>query len=225
MIKLLAKTSTSTESVEIPQSWDELSTDMFQRIATEWDCKDAIKLFSIASGIDYDGIRDSKDRTLETKLIAAIQFIYKSPIEWDNIKSPETLEINGKSIVIPKNIAALTIGQSIVLKQRIQEYANEFKHRKDVPVFIKDFYFDGLISYAIAIYLQPIVYDCPFDTLKAYELEREILKMPITKTYPIGFFLLARLMGFGRHSITNWIVSKKETILMMRPLRWLRWKS
>lgn len=198
MIKLKAISNTMDQTVELAQSWDETSTELFQRIATEWDCKDIVKLFSIVSGIEYKAIRESTNGGLEVKLFAATKYIFDQKTNFGDRPIPKSIEWKGREVKIPRNIGKLSIGQSIALKQRMYEHAERMKDKLQVPMFSKDFLFDGLIAYACSVYLQPLIDQVPFDSDLAADIESEILRQPITFTYPLGFFLLTNVNGSGK---------------------------
>lgn len=228
MIKLKAITVDSEQIVELPQSWDEVPTLMFQRIATEWDCKDLISLFSIVSGIDYQAIRESRDGNLERKLFGATQFIFQSKTDFSKLPMPKAFFWRGREIKVPRNLGKLSIGQSVALKQRMFDHANIMKDKLQAPMFAKDFLFDGLISYACSVYLQPLIDSVAFDSDLATDIEQEILKLPITSTYPLGFFLLTNVSGYGKSLKTDylpWTRSIKNglmTILSKMTVTWIR---
>ena len=47
----------------------------------------------------------------------------------------------------------------------------------------------------VANIMQPIIQDCEWNRKKVEELEKEILKLPITQTYPLARFFLPKLMN------------------------------
>jgi hypothetical protein len=214
MIKLIAVNQTGEDVFECPQSWDETPTQTFQRIATEWDWENFLKLISIVSGIEFDYIRESTDGKLEVKLIAAVQYIVnpKKVTEWDKLPIPKSIEYKGRTIELPKK-TVITIGQSIAIRQAMQVYALRFKDNLTIRSFVKDFFFDGLVAYAASVYLQPIITSQSFDSDLAKDVEDELLKMPITQIYPIGFFLLMKLQRTGKdlNSVSmTWMDSVKH---------------
>jgi len=61
------------------------------------------------------------------------------------------------------------------------------------------------MSIVTAIYLQPLydkkyygLKESLFDFHRAKELEKHILKLPITEVFPIGFFFLKQLRSYGK---------------------------
>jgi hypothetical protein len=208
MLKLNATTTKGDHKVSCPESWSETSVDQFQRIVKEWDGQDWIKLFSILSGVEANDIETSTDHKLETALYQCIQFVFaKSELEDLPIPNEITLRPIWYSdaplvcdvVKIPRKIGRMTIGQAIQARKLLEE-------TRDIR---------EAISSVTAIYFQPLIDRTPFDMMRAIEIEQVILKMPITKIYPIGFFLLRRLNKSGRkrrgvfHRIRNWLRSKR----------------
>lgn len=204
MLKISVTTNKGSHKISCPQAWDETSVEQFQRIIKEWDGADWIKLFSILSGLHVDDIETSTDHKLETALYQSIQFVF-AKFELEDLPIPETLDLKPiwfkdcplvpDSVAIPKNIGRLTIGQAIQAR-KLLEGVSDLR--------------EG-ISMVTAIYLQPLIDKGGFDMLHAIELEQTILKMPVTKIYPIGCFFLRRLSGYG----------KKQESVWLRMIRWI----
>jgi hypothetical protein len=184
-------------TLSIPESWNEISVEQYQRIVKEWDGYDWIKLFSILSGLEVNDISTSTDGKLETTLYRCIQFVFEKS-ELENIPMPKKLELRTiwfkdsplvyDSVTIPENLGRLSIGQAIQARKLLEE-------SKDIR---------ECISSVTAIYLQPLIDKGPFDMLRAIEIEQVILKMYISKIYPIGFFFLNQLSESGRKHESVW---------------------
>jgi hypothetical protein len=98
-----------------------------------------------------------------------------------NKEVPDYLVIDKKKVKIPKDIGGLTIGQNILVAQ----VGSDAKVKEE------------LLSLATAIFLQPLYDNCELDYDKALILRDKIRLEPITKIYPVGFFLLNPQIGFG----------------------------
>lgn len=181
-MKLTVTTDKQTRTYEIAESWDKLSTRTYQRILAEWDGKDLVRLFSIMSGIDYAFISTSDSEELEDSLLIATKFIYDEKPDFKDVPVPDEITLLGKTIKVPGNLGRLSIGQNIHVRQRLAKSKT----------------YDELISFTCAVYLQPLLDQGSFDLDRAEEIEKHILDLPITKTYPIGFFLLRQLGSSGR---------------------------
>lgn len=200
--------SKGTKKITLPNCWSELPTGVYQRIMKEWDKKDIVQLFSILSGKDYKVLHDTKDPDLEQRLYDSIQFLYESEPKFKEAELPKFFIFDKHYIPIQKDATALTIGQSVIVRQRLDEASS----------------YDELISIAIAVYIQPLADRSEFDPFKAFDLEEKIKELPITETYPLGFFLLRPLMKPGKitgnkwsHIFTQWLrVFTKSAGLIQR---------
>lgn len=203
-------TDKGKRKVKIPQYWHEVTTRQYQRMVTEWDASDLVKLFSILTGIEHNTLSETKDPDLEQALIESVRFIYDTEPAFKNDPPPPYIEIYGKCIEIPKRLEPLSIGQSILVRQ----------HMDKAKVF------DELLSITMAIYLQPF-YDCEaypvtkktksgfvesfeerqgrFNPDRVEALHEKILDMPISDVYPVAFFLLKPLMKSGESTIARWL--------------------
>lgn len=197
MLKLTCTTNKGKEKVSCPERWDEVSVDQFQRIIREWDGQDWLQIFSILSGLNVNDIRTSTDHKLETALYQCIQFVFAKS-ELEDLPIPEEMTLRPiwlsdaplvcDVVKIPKKIGKLTIGQAIQARKLLEG-------TKDIR---------ECISSVTAIYFQPLIDKTDFDFLRAMEIEQVIAKMPITKIYPIGFFLVRRLNEYGRKPDYIW---------------------
>lgn len=191
--------SKGIRELNIPISWETLSTGQFINMATDWDGEDLVKLFSILSGIEYKTLEKTHDFILEEQLLNATKFVYDSPMDFKDAPPPHWVEVGKKKIRIPVKVGSLSIGQSIHV-------------RKAMDKCIADKVgYDRLIAFIVAIYLQPF-YELSqeeldkqpafeglsFDFHNAMLLEEEVLKMPITKTFPLAAFFLRKLTKPGQ---------------------------
>jgi len=181
MLRLQARTQNKTSIIECPESFSETATFKFQKLISEWDGEDWCQLFSILSGMDVDQVRESKDGKLEAMFYQCISFVFTEKIDFEKLPLPETLSINSKIIPIPRDLGRLSIGQAIQARKSIEGV-------KDTR---------ECLSIITAIYLQPLLDNAKYDHLRAIEVEQEILLMPITSIFPIGFFFLRQLRPSG----------------------------
>lgn len=179
-----------------------------QAISRDWDCVDKVKLFNILTGTEYSSVRQSTE--IGGTFWDIISFAYSPKVVKDT-PLPKVIKINDKIITIPKRVGKLTIGQSIAVRQKMEEVQARIEKESKINednrkyCFTEGFYFDEMISFAVAIYLQPLYDGGEFDDEKAEALEAVILKMAITDVYAIGFFLLTQQLNFGNKSITGWL--------------------
>lgn len=193
---LTARTSAGKIEITTPENWDETTVEHYQNIIGKWDKSDWVQLFSLVSGIENAAISESKDDKLAGALYKTIEYVY-ADFNWDGLSIPKSLELRPifakdypdviSNVIIPKGIGNLSIGQAIQARRSIEGF-NDIR--------------EG-ISMVTAIYLQPMI-DGKFDMLQVIRLEQVILKMSITKVYPVGFFLLMQLTRRGSWLTKIW---------------------
>lgn len=188
MLTITTRTNKGKKHViRVPESWEEVTVEMFIRIVKEWDGEDWIKLFSILTKQDYDGIFNSKDGNLEGKLYRVIEFVLVK-FDFEALKPPSFIMFNSRQVEIPKNIGRLSIGQTIQARKSLEGI-------EDIR--------EG-ISIVTAIYLQPLIDKSKYDHLRAIEVEQEVLQMSIVHVFPVGFFLLKKLNVYGNKRMPVW---------------------
>jgi hypothetical protein len=196
-LKFNIHTSKRQVKVDTPGCWAKTTTAQYERLISEWDEKDLVQAFSILTGIDAKTISNMVDPEIEDWLFVATDYLFREPQYFKELPLPETVTLRGKEIKIPKRVEGFTIGQSIQVRQKLDTVKM----------------YEEAISYAVAVYLQPKVDGGDFDDDKALELLVEIKKIPITVTYPIGFFLLRKLM---RHGGIGWNFARHIRHLLRR---------
>jgi hypothetical protein len=168
-----------------PTCWETVATRKYQRMVKEWNWqepdeakRDYGHLHSILTDTDYV----FKDLTPEMEVTIGnrLQWFIDTPFPRYN-KLPKLFVIGDRAVEIPKNVGDLSIGQNIMMRQVID----------------KSNYLEENIARAIAIYLQPKLDKSRFNVDRVNELEKEILEMPIHRTFALGFFLLKRANGIG----------------------------
>lgn len=170
--------------IQCPACYEELSTEKYQQIVKEWEPekdvadRDFFRLFCMLTDTDYAGIIRTPEN--EVSIWNAVSWYVTRLID---CAKPEVMEVNGKVVEI-KTIGELFIGQAIHIRRRLE----------------KSTYLNECIAGALAIGIQPLVDGGEFDIKRVEALEREILAMPITRTYGAGFFLLQRAENFGRRT-------------------------
>jgi hypothetical protein len=184
------------QKAKVPATMFEWSTGLFQTLVKEWDGKDRVKLFCIFTGWEYEKIMASKSPELDEMIMKITQHAFTNQLALDTIPVPYSFKIKGIEVPIPKKIEAMTIAQNMHVR-------NALMACKDIR---------ELISYCLAIYLQPYI-DGEFDYEKALTFEEEIKEKPIIETYALGFFLLMRLRNAGK---SGW----PDLLRLIRLSRW-----
>lgn len=168
---------------ECPVSWEECKVRTYQRLKTEAKEGDhAVKIFSILTGTEFSKVWEAQAEDIEAGIYQATAFVFNQPETFREEPKPQYFRLGNETVLVPQKIGSLTVGQNFRMRQELAAAAKEGK-----PL-------ESLLSIATAIYLQPLVDRAPFDMDRARELEKEILEMNIYDVFPIGFFLLNRLM-------------------------------
>jgi hypothetical protein len=175
------------KKLKAPICWEECTLEVFQRIFRECDDGDnLVKIFSAITGTKFKDIWADANEELDAAIYQVTAFVVNQKQDFRTKKLPTKIRISGKTVVIPKKLEALTIGQNFHVRGAIS------KEKKLEPC----------ISIAIAVYLQPLIDEAPFDYDRALLLEKEILQMNIYDVFPIGFFLLKRLTNSGNSGVS-----------------------
>jgi len=205
--------SVTGERIDVPDSWESCSTEVFQRIIGQWEPEKEIRersrlgLFNLMVGMELTGEEDDQD--LEMAIWECTRFVYEETLDFTQLPLPKSLKVGGKVIDIPKDLGRLRIGQNIHVRQELQAVRDP----------------NEAMSIVTAIYLQPIHDGGNFDFHRAKELEKEILRMPITQIYPIGFFFLTKLRNYGKgflHDLRRMIRMRMQNVQLLLNSRKLK---
>lgn len=203
----MIKARINGKRIDLPSGWHEVDTETFQRIKSIEE-PDIISLFSAVAGFDHQMVAQSDDIELELAMYQVTSFIVNTNGEeyFRKAEPPHFFEIVGKKVAVERNLEAMTIEQNLVVRQRLIQLK----------------FLEQAISFVIAVYLQPKI-DGKFDLNRAKEIEKDVLKMPIEDTFPIGFFLLNRLQTFGKNGVRLWL--HHLTSWMSSNTRWPKWRK
>lgn len=199
------------KKVKCPSCYEELTTGQYQRIIAEWEPekdiadRDFYKVFGILTGANVDAIARTNEN--QVSIENAVGWLATQPFKF-SVAPPAFVRVSGKIIDIPKSMGDVGIGQMIHLRRRMEEAK----------------FVDECISFAVAVAVQPIFDGKHFNITRAKELEKEILKMPIYLTHPVGFFLLQKAASFGkkRTNVLRRILNSLSRILKRMWQRWLK---
>ena len=198
------------ERIESPSCFEELKVRQYERIFKEWDLelpvekRDYFKLFQIFTGTSFTNFEDTPEN--EVTMWNAMRWYIEGEHKFAEI--PKVLQITHegitKTLLVPKKVESMSIGQNIMLKQ----------------VLMKCKYIDEGISEAIAIYLQPVFDEGKFDSDRVKEFKVSIEDMPVYLVRNLGFFLLRHALPNGSKptnnlkKIRNSLAQSKEKILL-----------
>ncbi len=163
----------------IPESWEEVTVQMFIRLEKEgWDNADIIHILSILSGESLRELDNIKDLTLFDTISDYLGFITVKPPDFEGLAISNKFTIDGKEFDVPQDLELETLGQKILVASLVQ--GNIVK----------------AIPEALAIYFQPIFDGTDFNRRRIPALVHKINKTPIMEAYPIVSFFFQKLAGF-----------------------------
>src|SRR6478752_4094986 len=168
--------------VDGPLAWSGVSTEKYQQLLSNKDY-DVIDVVAIFCGIDHDLLFQCKDQGKIGVLYSMVAFAFDTDID-DTL--PDYFVYDGQAYKMPK-VRNMSFGQMVLLRKHMEKKSLN----------------EG-VSLACAIYLQPLIDGGAFDLERALEIEKEIAKMPITKTYGLGFFFLRKLRSNGNIFMNLW---------------------
>lgn len=179
MLKLIVN---DNQPVSCPICWEETDTLAYQSIMAlpPEKKKSMVHVFSALTGLSYEGIMGSSQE-VETVMYQSVSFVYNQPQSFKTAPRAKMFRFSRGAVMVPDKVSKTTVAQNLAMRQKLRDTSCV----------------EECISFALAVYLQPILDAGPFDQSRAEELEKEVLAMNIFDTYPIGFFLLRRLMNSG----------------------------
>lgn len=194
------------ETALAPSCWPEVKTGIYQRLVREVKKDDnPVKLFAILTGTEYQEVWDNAREDLDAAIYQAVAFIANDPQDFKKAPRPQTFRLAGATVMVPEHIQKLTVGQNFELRDMLTE-ADKNKHS-----------IETLLSRAVAVYLQPLVDGGPFNPKRIPELNAEIEQMPIADVWPLGFFLLHRLITYGHFGTASWFSQKLRSLRSKLP--------
>lgn len=201
-VKAPIETNAGTRELEGPIGYSGMYMEEFDRLTTEWkDRGNLLEAFSILFQIDYKLLLTCTDEKLSVLIPKALTFLngldlYKLPV-------PAFIEVNGHKIEIPKNLRKLSVGQAMILRQRMDTQPKE-----------------QLITYATAVYLQPLYFNNLPDSDQVEMLEAVLKRCTVIEIFPIGYFFLRRLSNYGNPLLNLFRVMK--VVGMMKTMQLIR---
>ena len=162
---------------KFPENIDEVTFEQYLKVCA----KDVtnIDILEALSGVSKDIWMQCSDDNIDTVILPHLEFISENI---ETLSVPDKIELAGKTIKVPKDLGFETFGQKVICQDAIVKEDKESGEIQKVMPFI------------VAVYLQPQI-DKEFSEEKARKLIPEILKKKVTEIYPLGFFLLAKLVA------------------------------
>jgi hypothetical protein len=192
----------------VASCWAEVTTRQYIRIIRDWEPEKDIadRDYFILLNILTDGKFAGMENTIENQvtLTSILGWVVTEPFQFSE-ELPKVLEIGGKIHDIPEDPRELSIGQNIHLRRDFID---------------KSTYLEENIAIAVAVYMQPIIDNSLFKLKRAEKIANELEAMPASLIYPIGFFLLRRVMRFGQKPEKTWpaiLTSLRKRLSRMLP--------
>lgn len=174
----------------IPTSWDEITLRQYMDLGTYREDLNILRLLSILTGVEYRTLLNVNADSFDDRIIDSIEFI-KTPLDIYTLEEKETLNWRGREIIIP-DPSTHTIGQKLALQSKIRQLQETGEGSHAI-----------LVSYAIAIYLQPLIDKSEFDDSRIEEIRKDVLTLPLVVAYPVGSFFLDGWIMFLRSSAST----------------------
>ena len=190
----------NNERVKVPICWEEVSTSMYQRIVQAEPTP--LGLFCALINMEFDSIKKTASDQIEESIYRSTSFLLEDTPYFFKEEFPQYIIYKNKTYKLPKKLGALTLEQNMHVRNRMKE----------------GIVMESLISFVIAVYMQPIIDKSEFDFERAQELEKEIEQMPIDQTYRVGFFYLSKLANYGRNGLLFYSLRKMISKLLSRKL-------
>lgn len=180
--------------IESPTQWEDVTTGMFPKIVLAGDF---FSRLSVMYGVEKDLLESLADE----KVIEELMRMSKFSSEELSTDLPTHFKFREQLFMMPKNLDKFTFGQVVSV-------INELQRRES---------YEECISFVVAVFVSTHLNKTgAFDLLDARDIESEINEIPITVTYPIGFFYLSKLRYFGTTS------SNVLTRLKVQVMNWMR---
>lgn len=162
----------------IPTSWNEVTLGQYIDLQNYKEDLNMLRLLSILTGVEYRKLLNVNAESFDDRIMDSMEFIQK-PIDIYTLEKEDVIEINKKKIAIP-DPSVCTIGQKLTLQSKIRQLQETGEGSHSI-----------LVSYAIAIYLQPQIDGVKdFDDSRIEAVRNDVMTLPLVKAYPCGTFLL-----------------------------------
>lgn len=174
----------------IPTSWDEITLRQYMDLQTYREDLNILRLLSILTGVEYRILLNVNADSFDERIMDSIEFI-KEPIDIYTLEESDVLDWKGRELKVP-DPSTHTIGQKLALQSKIRQLQETGEGSHAI-----------LVSYAIAIYMQPLIDKSEFDDTRVEEIRNDVLALPLVKAYPLGSFFLDGWIMFLRSSVNT----------------------
>lgn len=193
MKKIIIHSGKEKRELLVASAWHELTLHQLVEIETARIGEpDIIKIFSTLAGIDIQLAENIQDDDIERSVFETLEFLNEPP-DWENLKRPTHLLIEGVPVKIPTNIGAQMFGQKIMLMSAIQTPEKMLQN----------------INQAIAIFLQPEADKrrnggkLKYDSERVGKIADDIKKLNGLQCYAVALFFFMKSKNFLRTGISG----------------------
>lgn len=185
------------EKVEIAESWFELTVEAWVKLMGITDKSSEVNLIAAFTGISVADLNKSKDTNIDLKVFAHTGW-YSQPINFSDLKRGKTITVDGKTVNVPKDLGFKTLGQKIILQQKIKETEGSLSE---------------LIPYAFAVYIAPELYGKDYD-LEGLDdfVDKFVNKLLIVEVFPIASFFLKKSIAYMSSRVKSYTEQQREIV-------------
>jgi hypothetical protein len=170
------------QSLEIPSSWDEVTTMQFIELSdSEERPNHIVRIISALTGIEYETLAATECEIAES-VLQAVAFI-GTPPDFSKLIAPDKINVGGKLLTVPKDITSETFGQKTLVQQKINECVEAKKE------------LSSIIPFTIAQYFQPAYYDSKYNDKQAEQFESITRHVKILEAFPVANFFLSKYIS------------------------------
>lgn len=177
-------------------SWSELTLDQLIQIELLEEGQGVLEMFCILTGLNLTVLENSKDEKLERAVWEVVSFLGSQP-DYKGLAVPTVVQAGLKYYKVPLKFTDLTIGQKIVIGQRVRTPEDTIRQ----------------IPFVIAVIMQPIIDEGPFENKRIPELEEQFKTMNGLQAYALARFFFASSKILKRYGLS---VSPKSQSLLTR---------
>lgn len=200
----------NNKPIQFPTSWAEVTVRQFFAIKNidpnDKQYNAVCKMLEVFTGIKAAEWFDMEATEVDTNTILLLLEFCKDPINWESLKKPESITVQGKEIKIPTDISLSTYGQIVVFDTTVIPKVHESGNIIDV------------VHTAVAIFIQPLITGKKFDGNKLSETESMVLDLPIYQVFPLASFFLREYFSYliksESSSIEHQLVRKSKPELI-----------
>jgi len=169
------------EKVKIAESWLELTTGTWAKLMEITDESSEVELIAALTGLSIADLNESKDTNVDLKVFAVTDW-YAQPLDFSALKQAKKITVDGKTVNVPKDLGFKTLGQKIILQQKIKKPEGKLSQ---------------LVPYAFAVYIAPEVYGKDYDLENVGDfLIEHVNNLPIVSVFPIASFFLKKSIDY-----------------------------